>query len=190
MTTTAPVAVVLLHYPVYDRNRRTVASAITNLDLHDIARAVRTFGLSRYYVVTPAVEQQRLAGQIIGHWRHGYGATYNPKRKAALDLVMVKCTLDDVVHDVETEYGALPRLVATGAAAAATITYSGFREQLGASTTPHLLLFGTGWGLADEVMATADVILPPVRGTGEYNHLSVRSAVAIILDRLFGVEDY
>jgi len=184
--TGAPVAIALLHYPVYDRNRRTVVSAITNLDLHDIARAARTFGLIRYFVVTPACEQQRLALQIIGHWQEGYGATYNPKRKAALDLVTVKSTLDDVLRDFEEEYGVTPCLVATGAAAAATVTYPGFRQQLQVSTRPHLLLFGTGWGLADEVMATADIILPPVKGPGEYNHLSVRSAVAIILDRLFG----
>ena len=185
--TGAPVAIALLHYPVYDRNRRTVMSAITNLDLHDIARAARTFGLIRYYVVTPASEQQRLARQIIGHWQEGYGATYNPKRKAALDLVTVKDTLADVLRDLEAEYGVAPLLVATGAASAATVTYHGFREQLQESTRPHLLLFGTGWGLADEVMASADVVLPPVKGPAEYNHLSVRSAVAIILDRLFGV---
>jgi hypothetical protein len=179
----APTAIALMHYPVYDRNGRTVVSAITNLDLHDIARAARTFGLSRYYVVTPAVEQQRLAGQIIGHWQEGYGATYNPKRKSALELVTVKGTLDEVI---QTDFGSAPRLVATGAAAAATVTYAGFREELTNSAVPHLLLFGTGWGLADEIMARADLILPPVKGAGEYNHLSVRSAVAIILDRLFG----
>lgn len=182
----APVAIALLHYPVYDRNRRTVMSALTNLDLHDIARAARTFGLCRYYVVTPSADQQRLAGQIIGHWQEGYGATYNPKRKAALELVTVRDTLNDVTADLEAEFGSAPRLVATGASAAATATYAAFREQIRQSTAPHLLLFGTGWGLADEVMASADVILPPVKGAGEYNHLSVRSAVAIILDRLFG----
>lgn len=186
MTAGAPVAIALLHYPVYDRNRRTVVSAITNLDLHDIARAARTFGLRRYYVVTPSGEQQRLAGEIIRHWQEGYGAAYNPKRKKALELVTVKATLDDVVRDLEAEFYASPRLVATGASAVATTTYAGFREQLKAATTPYLLLFGTGWGMADEIMATADVILPPVSGQGEYNHLSVRSAVAIILDRLFG----
>ncbi len=182
----APVAVALLHYPVYDRNHRTVVSAITNLDLHDIARAARTFGLSRYYVVTPAGEQQRLAGQIIGHWQEGYGATYNPKRKSALELVRVKGSLAEVVGELESEYGMAPCLVATGAAAEATVTYAGFRNQLRGATRPHLLLFGTGWGLADEVTAAADLVLPPVKGPTGYNHLSVRSAVAIILDRLFG----
>jgi hypothetical protein len=35
-------------------------------------------------------------------------------------------------------------------------------------------------------MAHADYILDPLAGAGTYNHLSVRSAVAIILDRLLG----
>jgi hypothetical protein len=184
--TGAPVAIALLHYPVYDRNRRTVVSAITNLDIHDIARAAKTFGLSRYFLVTPAVEQQLLARQIIGHWQEGYGATYNPKRKAALDLVTVAGSLEDAIRAVEAEHGSPPRLVATGASAEYTIGYEELRTRLFESERPHLLLFGTGWGLTEEVMARADDILPPVQGPGGYNHLSVRSAVAIIFDRLFG----
>jgi tRNA (guanine37-N1)-methyltransferase len=50
---------------------------------------------------------------------------------------------------------------------------------------PFLLLFGTGHGLAQEVLERADLALPPIR-PGSYNHLSVRAACAIILDRLFG----
>jgi hypothetical protein len=49
---------------------------------------------------------------------------------------------------------------------------------------PVLLVFGTAWGLAPEVMATADFRLAPIKGTGTYNHLAVRSAVSIILDRV------
>ena len=54
------------------------------------------------------------------------------------------------------------------------------------SATPVLLVFGTAWGLTDEFMAQADHILEPLAGTGTYNHLSVRSAAAIIVDRLLG----
>ena len=53
-----------------------------------------------------------------------------------------------------------------------------------------LLVFGTGWGLAGEVIAGADALLEPVRAreaTG-YNHLSVRAACAILLDRLRGLD--
>ncbi|HLO26270.1 MAG TPA: RNA methyltransferase, partial [Geobacteraceae bacterium] len=51
---------------------------------------------------------------------------------------------------------------------------------------PYLLLLGTGWGLADEIFSRADFVLAPIKGQGDYNHLSVRSAAAILLDRLLG----
>ena len=51
---------------------------------------------------------------------------------------------------------------------------------------PTLLLFGTGWGLADSILDRVDHCLAPIRGGSDYNHLSVRSAAAITLDRLFG----
>jgi hypothetical protein len=47
-----------------------------------------------------------------------------------------------------------------------------------------LLLFGTAWGLDPTVIDTADYTLEPIRGRTDYNHLSVRSAVAIVVDRL------
>jgi hypothetical protein len=84
------LSIALLHYPVYDKNRLEVATAVTNLDLHDIARASKTFGLYKYFVVTPLREQQVLASRIVQHWQEGWGATYNPKRKAALDLVTIE----------------------------------------------------------------------------------------------------
>ena len=49
-----------------------------------------------------------------------------------------------------------------------------------------IICFGTGWGLTEEFIRSADYILEPIRGTTDYNHLSVRSAAAIILDRLLG----
>ena len=52
---------------------------------------------------------------------------------------------------------------------------------------PICLLFGTGYGLVDEIMAEADYTLEPIVGPTDYNHLSVRSAASIILDRLRSV---
>lgn len=78
-----PVAVALVHHPVLDRRRDRVTTAVTNLDLHDIARTARTYGVCRYYVVTPVAEQQRLVARIVGHWREGFGAGYNPDRGEA-----------------------------------------------------------------------------------------------------------
>ncbi len=66
------------------------------------------------------------------------------------------------------------------------ITFDEARESINSNNDPHVLVFGTAWGLAESVMEAADHIMSPVKGNGEYNHLSVRTAVAIIVDRLLG----
>ncbi|MEZ4288133.1 MAG: RNA methyltransferase [Polyangiales bacterium] len=60
------------------------------------------------------------------------------------------------------------------------------RARLRGEAGPHLLLFGTGHGLADEVLDRADYLLEPIDGADGFNHLSVRAAVAIVADRLLG----
>ena len=52
---------------------------------------------------------------------------------------------------------------------------------------PVLLIFGTGQGLSPEIIKQCDYLLLPIDGFSEFNHLSVRSAVAIILDRWLGI---
>jgi hypothetical protein len=80
----------------------------------------------------------------------------------------------------------VPRVVTTAARARATMTsFAALRDEMAADDGPWLLMFGTGYGLADRVLDSADVHLAPVRPNG-YNHLPVRCAVAIILDRLLG----
>ena len=49
---------------------------------------------------------------------------------------------------------------------------------------PHVLVLGTAWGLSEDFILTADYVLEPIVGKTDYNHLSVRSAAAIIFDRL------
>ncbi len=105
--------VALLHYPVYDKRRRVVATAITNLDIHDIARACRTFGLGGFYLTTPIAAQRELGSRIIGHWRNGFGAVYNERRKEALDRVTIACDLEDVRARVREHAGAEPLTCAT-----------------------------------------------------------------------------
>ena len=70
----ANLSIALMHYPVYDKNHQVVATAVTNLDIHDIARAARTFGLPRYYIVTPVAEQRGWLEHIREHWLDGWGA--------------------------------------------------------------------------------------------------------------------
>jgi hypothetical protein len=181
------MAIALLHYPVYNKHREVVTTALTNLDLHDIARSARTFGLERFYIVTPSAEQRNLALRITGHWQEGWGADYNPDRREALDIVRVCENLGTAVSDLQAGFAKPVRTVITGAAVRPdSISCTDLRLMLTEADQPYLLLLGTGWGLTDECFAAADHILEPIRGTGSYNHLSVRSAAAIMLDRLRG----
>jgi len=181
----ADLYLALLHHPVLDKNGAVVTTAVTNMDVHDIARLARTYGVRGFYVCTPVPTLQRLVTKIMWHWETGPGATYNETRKEALALVRLADELDGAVTDVERETGALPYLVATSARESPDrLAYGALRRRLDGDARPVLLLFGTGWGLTAEVLARADALLEPVRGVGDYNHLSVRSAAAIILDRL------
>lgn len=183
------LAIALLHYPVYNKLGEVVTTALTNLDLHDIARSSRTFGLDRFYIVTPSKDQQALAGRITGHWQEGWGARYNPDRKEALDIVRVFDTLELAIADYQGSFSKAVQTVITGATPRAdSISCLSLRKMLAAPGDPFLLLLGTGWGLTDEYFQTTDYILEPIAGTGAYNHLSVRSAAAILLDRLRGAQ--
>ena len=182
------LAVALLHYPVYNKHRELVTTAFTNLDIHDIARTCRTFGLSRYYLVTPSAEQHQLIHRIVTHWDSGWGADYNPDRREALSIVQSVQNLQDAIVDLQQTTDQLPvSIIATGAAQRPdAVSFVKMRQILQDKSRQHLLLLGTGWGLADELFEQADSILEPIQGLGTYNHLPVRSALAIMLDRLLG----
>jgi len=178
--------VALTHYPVINKRGDIIASALTNLDLHDISRAAKAYGVKSFYVVTPLSDQKELAKKIIAHWTGGAGAVYNPDRCSALELIKVKDSIIDVAQDIEGIENSYPKTVTTSARRyPASIGYAEFRDIL-ESGIPHLLIFGTAWGLAESIISEADFVLEPITGTTGYNHLSVRSAAAIILDRLLG----
>ena len=183
------VDIALIHFPVINKLGETIGSAVTNLDIHDIARAARTFGVDEYYIVTPYADQQELVKEIIDHWQTGHGAQYNPARKSALALVRIEDSLEGVIAKVGDKRGKRPLLVMTSARLQEnSITFSDARRRVEAGE-PVLLLFGTAHGLASEVISKADFTLPPIGGETGYNHLSVRSAVSIVLDRLLGVQE-
>jgi hypothetical protein len=179
----------LLHHPVRDRAGQTVTTAVTNLDVHDIARSARTFGVRGYYVVTPIEAQHVLVRRIMEHWTVGAGRRRMPERHLALELCNPVTSLEIAIADIAQREGRAPRMIATAARRIASRPPQGFvetRRLLWASPEPHLLLLGTGHGLCDEILERADVLLDPISGVGDYNHLSVRAAAAIILDRLLG----
>lgn len=174
----------MVHNPVYNRKREIIISAVTNLDIHDLGRLAATYGLARLYLITPLTDQQSLARRIIDYWVSGTGGKLNPDRALALRTLTIMDDLDQTLADIEDREGIRPRVFITGANLSnGTIGYEKGRELI-QSPTPSLLLFGTGWGLADEIKQYADYALDPIKGRTEYNHLSVRSAASIILDRL------
>ncbi len=178
--------VALTHYPVVNKSGDIITSAVTNLDLHDISRAAKTYGVKSFYVVTPLKDQQVLAQRIIAHWTDGSGATYNPARRCALETIKVIDSIADVVDDIKAIENQDPKTVVTSARKyPSDISFAKFRTVL-KTDMPHLLVLGTAWGLAEGFIAEADYVLEPIEGISDYNHLSVRSAAAIILDRLVG----
>ncbi len=183
------ISVALVHYPVVNKHGAIVASAVTNLDLHDIARAARTYGAEPFFVVTPLADQGVLINRIVAHWTEGSGGTYNPDRREALELIRLVDSIAEARRLFTDQVGRPPLMVATGARARpGTDSFQRLRRIL-AGGTPLLLLLGTAWGLAEEVFAQADAVLEPLGGPVSYNHLSVRSAASIMLDRLVADRD-
>ena len=142
--------------------------------------------MGTYWIVTPYRQQQELAADIAGHWTEGYGGTVNPDRADALSIIQIRASLDQVLTEMGAQGGRAPLVVATSAGKACKkMSFQAVRNALEEGESV-LLLFGTAWGLAPEVIDRADAVLPPIKGAGTYNHLSVRSAASICMDRLCG----
>jgi hypothetical protein len=163
-----------------------VATSVTNLEIHDIARTCMTFGIDLCYIVTPLAKQREIAEKLVHHWIHGYGSTYNPIRGEALQKVCIVGSVQEMVDHAGQK--GLPLVVGTSSRERPhkAMTYQELREFIVGEARPVLIVFGTGWGLADEVVDECDKMLVPVKGKGDYNHLSLRMAIGIILDRIFG----
>lgn len=162
----------------------TIASAVTNLDLHDMARAAKTFGLAGFFVVTPVSDQKEMVERIVRHWTQGPAGEINPDRKEALSLIEITESLDEATDLVRERYSQTPLVAVTDAGSGPERKNVEFVNTILKSGRPVVLVFGTAWGLSREVLDKADAVLSPIMGAGDYNHLSVRSAVAIYLDRL------
>ena len=174
----------LVHGPVMLKDGKVGTVSLTNLDVHDIARVSRTYGLGGFEVVSPLRDQLTLAGRIVDHWRDGPGLRANPDRAEALSLVRLHENLDAALAAVSADHGRDAALIATSAKGPASLSFAAAREML--AKRPVLVVLGTGHGLAEEVLARADGVLPPLRPFSDYNHLSVRAAAGILTDRLLG----
>jgi hypothetical protein len=119
------------------------------------------------------------------------GLEYNASRHEAIKQVAVADKLDEVIAAIEAIEGKKPLVIATSARDIEHPQVISFydQEKVWASGRPVLFIFGTGRGLTHERLLAADYLLKPVKSFSDYNHLSVRSAVAIVLDRWLGINE-
>jgi len=182
-----PCYIGLVHGPIRSKDGSEITTSVTNLDIHDISRTARTFGFKRYFLITPIKNQQQMVKRILGFWETDSGLIYNPDRREALAEAEVIDSIEMAVAEIEKIEGKKPIIVVTGAN---FDKYDGQEKELldkiAVDDKPMFLLFGTGWGLTAPVVEQADFRLEPIFGIANdgYNHLSVRSAVAIYCDRL------
>ena len=177
-----------VHYPVLDKRGEKSSTAITGMDIHDIARACRTYGIKKYLLVTPLAQQREMVKRITGHWTEGWGASYNPDRKEAFSTVKIFASVNKALDWVKEREKKEPYKIATTAKNhEGALHWLSLKREILLHDHSPVLIFGTGWGLHDEVMTRADAVMTPIiGGTDRWNHLSVRSAVSITLDRFFG----
>lgn len=178
----------LVHHPVVDRTGAVVTTSLTNFDIHDLARSSLTYGLAGYHIVTPIASQRDKAAHIAQLW---IDDAHGEHRARALALVRTAASIEDVIAEIDATHGAAPVVVATSARAssfpgAERRSPAALAAEAAVNPAPLLVLLGTGWGLADALIPSVSRVLAPVEGTSDWNHLSVRSAGAILLDRLFG----
>jgi tRNA (guanine37-N1)-methyltransferase len=175
----------LIHHPVLNKFGKPGTTSLTNLDIHDIGRVSRTYGLGGYFLCTPVEDQKALARRLLEHWVSGPGAAGNPDRSEALSGVEVLDDFEAAQKRVLDLTGMEPVTVATSARMGDNaLTARALRSLLRES--PVLLLLGTGHGLHPSLVRCCDQVMRPLRPLAEYNHMSVRSAASIILDRVIG----
>lgn len=182
------LALGLLHWPILDRQKQTVATNITNFDIHDIARAATVYGVEKYYLIHPMREQLMFVDRVLDHWRLGEGSKFNPSRKKALTNVKTAESLEAAQQDWNVPGSITIGTHARPVPGTEHYTISKLRERLHDQDQPVFLVFGTGFGMSDEYMQGLDGVLESIRGAPpqDFRHLSVRSAVSIYLDRLMG----
>jgi tRNA (guanine37-N1)-methyltransferase len=182
--------VILAHHPVLDRRGDVVTTSVTNLDIHDIARGCATYGLAGYLVVSPIRLQREKIDRIIGIWQNEISQPGSEDRGHALATIEVIDSVESALTLIQERHGTEPWVVATSAQAVEGLDSVNYQElvaeRIAESSSPLAIVLGTGWGLDKHVFSLSNSALIPLEGGGDFNHLSVRSAAAVILDRLFG----
>jgi tRNA (guanine37-N1)-methyltransferase len=177
----------LIHYPV-TREGSVITSSITNLDLHDISRICATYGLGGYFVIHPDEKMRNIAQKLTSHWTTGDGKDRNNDRYNALKNLKIVPDINSALQIISEIHGEFPATVGTTAKKKEkSKPLSRLFEQ---KNKPVLILFGTAGGIDDNLLDSMDITLDPIVAGSGYNHLSVRSAVSIFIDRIYMYDYY
>lgn len=184
--------VVLMHDGIMQKDGRVGTTSVTSIDIHDIARSSATYDIKNYFVVTPLQDQQMMVKTILGFWGdQQIGGQYNKDRHTALDVVMLRSSFQEVIDQITKQERKAPIILGTSARFDITdpkmITYHD-QTKIWSYDRPVLIMLGTGHGMAQELLDQCDYFLPPLYGFSDFNHLSVRSAAAIIFDKWLGLD--
>jgi len=169
------IAVALVHHPVLNRLGEPSTTAITSMDVHDFARTCAFYDAAPVYLVHPAEGMHAMVHDICDYWLHGVGGERNPGRREVLSKVRMLNSLQEALGDAPYK---LWYTSANPPEADVRDTES-LLEEAG----PHLIVFGTGWGLDASKLPSPNGWLRPIDGVGKVRHLSVRAALAIYMDR-------
>ena len=180
---------VLMHDQMRLKDGRIGTTSVTTMDIHDIARSCRTFGVKNYFISTPLVDQGKIVQTLLDFWQGGEGIDYNSHRHQAVKNVRLVKSFEDTVKTIEKQEGKKPIVIATSAQKHENIPVLAFSDQdkVWNLDRPVLIVLGTAYGLSDAILEQCDYILAPIEGFSDFNHLSVRSAAGIILDRWLGI---
>lgn len=180
---------VIMHDKVKNKEGLIGTTSIKSLDLHDISRSAKTYGLKTLFVVQPLEDQQKIAAEFFDFWTEGRGKKQHSTRTEAVENLEIFASLEEVLKKIEKKEKKKPLMVTTSAKKfpGKEILFYSDQKKAWEQNRPILLVFGTGYGLADEIMEKSDFVLAPIEGMVEYNHLSVRAAASIIFDRWLGL---
>ena len=133
----APVYLGLVHYPIYNKNGEIITTAITNFDIHDIARTSRTYDIKQYFIIHPLESQAELARNIISYWQDGYGSQYNPDRKEAFSILKIMPDIEKAVEFIKNAEGEHPVIITTDARKFDnTVSYIKVRNDIASGNKP------------------------------------------------------
>lgn len=175
----------LVHYPVLNRLGETISSTVDSFDFFDASRLALTFGIDQMYIVHPKAAQQALVARLI---EHGQKQGREQAERGYFDHSQGVQDLQVAVDDVTRRCGRAPKIIATTAKPGVDrVSVRALREEL-SPESPQLWLIGKAWGMTQALIEGADAVVESIDGRTGYNHLSVRSALSIYVDRMLGGE--